>query len=138
MTSNLDSTGVSAGDRAISRAYRREFGLGMIAYFVTLTAMLLWGQLDGDSPWRFVWALLPVIPALWIVVAILRHVRRIDDYQRQLLLQGLGVGFALAMVASVTLGFLAIAGLTVPGVAWIIYGVGMLGWLITTQVVKNR
>jgi hypothetical protein len=138
MTSNLDSAGVSAGDRAISRTYRREFGLGMIAYFVTLAAMLLWGQLDGESPWRFVWALLPVIPALWIVVAILRHVRRIDDYQRQLLLQGLGVGFALAMVASVTLGFLAIAGLTVPGVAWIIYSVGMLGWLITTQVVKNR
>ena len=138
MTSNLDSSDVSAGDRVVSRAYLREFGLGMMAYFVALGAMLLWGDLDGQSPWRFGWALLPMVPALWIVVAILRHVRRIDEYQRHLLLQGLGVGFALAMVASVTLGFLAIAGLEVPGLAWIIYGVGMLGWLLTTQVARRR
>ncbi len=138
MTNNLDSVGVSAGDRVISRAYRREFWFGMIVYVVFVTAMVLWGNLGSDSPWRFVWALLPVVPALWIVVAVLRHVRRIDDYQRHIVLQGLGAGFALAMVASVTLGFLASAGLVVPGMAWIIYSVGMLGWLITTQVVKNR
>ncbi|GAB2815041.1 hypothetical protein GCM10027022_01310 [Alpinimonas psychrophila] len=138
MTNNLDSSGVSAGDRAISRSYLREFWSGMIAYFVILAAVLLWGQLDGDSPWRFVWALLPVLPALWLVVALLRHIRRIDDYQRQLLLQGLAAGFALAMLASVTFGFLAIAGLEVPGMAWIIYSIGMLGWLVASQVVKYR
>ncbi|HYI34091.1 MAG TPA: hypothetical protein VEX88_11580 [Glaciibacter sp.] len=137
MTRNLDRTDVSVGDRAISRAYQREFWLGMLAYILCLGAMLLWGDLDGESPWRFGWALLPVLPALWVVVAILRHIRRLDDYQQRLLLQGLGVGFALAMVASVTLGFLAVAGLTLPGVPWIIYSAGMLGWLVTTQVAKN-
>ena len=138
MTNNLDSPGMSAGDRAISRSYQREFWSGMIAYFVILTAVLLWGQLDGDSPWRFVWAVMPVLPALWLVVALLRHIRRIDDYQRQLLLQGLAAGFALAMLASVTFGFLAIAGLEIPGMAWIIYSLGMLGWLVTSQIVKYR
>lgn len=138
MTNNLDSAGVSSGDRVISRAYQREFWAGMIVYFVFLAAMLLWGHLEGNSLWRFFWALLPVIPALWIVVAVVRHVRRIDDYQRQILLQGLGGGFAVAMVTSVTLGFLAFAGLTVPGMAWIIYSVGMLGWLVTSQVAKSR
>src|SRR5664279_4466378 len=111
MTSNLDSTRASEGDRADSRAYQREFWPSMIAYAAVLGAVLVWGHLDGDSPWRFLWAVMPVVPALWTVRAVLHHIRRLDDYQRLLLLQGLAVGFALAMIASVTAGFLAIAGL---------------------------
>lgn len=138
MTNNLDNVGVSAGDRALSRTYLREFGVGMVLYVVFLAAMVLWGDLDGDSPWRFAWALLPVAPALWVAAAVFRHIRRIDDYQRQIALQGLGMGFALSMVASVTLGFLSIAGLDIPGMAWIIYGIGMLGWLVATWIATRR
>ncbi|MCZ9884599.1 hypothetical protein [Arthrobacter sp. B2a2-09] len=138
MTRKLDSKDRSDGDRAVSRAYQLEFWPGMAAYAVVLTGVLLWGGLDGNSPWRFVWAVLPVIPALWIVRAVLRHVRRIDEYQRLLLLQGLGGGFAVSMIASVTMAFLEIAGFRVPGVGWIIYGAGMLGWIITGTVVGRR
>lgn len=138
MTNKLDSHDRSDGDRAVSRAYHLEFWPGMGAYAVVLTGVLAWGNLDGDSPWRFVWAVLPVIPGLWIVRAVLRHARRIDDYQRLLLLRGLGGGFAVAMIASVTLAFLEIAGLGVPGVGWVIYGAGMLGWIATGAVVGRR
>lgn len=61
----------------------------MVAYGIVLTAVLIWGHLDGQSSWRYLWALLPVVPAVWIVRAVVRHVRRIDDYQRLLQLQGL-------------------------------------------------
>ncbi|WP_106208733.1 hypothetical protein [Glaciihabitans tibetensis] len=138
MTSNLDKTDASTGDRTIARAYHREFWPGMIGYAVVLTAVLLWGDLDGESPWRFVWAILPVVPLLWVVVAILRHIRRIDDYQRFLLLQGLAVGFCVAMLAAVTVAFLEIAGLGLTGDGWIIYGAGMLGWLVTSTVSRAR
>jgi hypothetical protein len=110
----------------------------MLGYGLVLTAVLVWGHLDGSSPWRFGWALLPVVPALWTVRAVLRHVRRIDDYQRLLLLQGLGVGFAISMIASLTLGFLAIAGLPMRGAGWIVYGAGMLGWLVAGRLVEKR
>jgi hypothetical protein len=138
MTSNLDSKRSSARERAISNAYQREFWPAMIGYVVVLVPVMVWGGLDGDSPWRFVWAVLPVIPMLWVVIAVLRHIRRIDDYQRFLLLQGLGVGFAVAMISSVTMGFLAIAGLSIPGAGWIIYGVGMLAWLVTSSIARRR
>lgn len=138
MTSKLDKKDRSEGDRAASRAYHLDFWPGMAGYVVVLTAVLLWGDLDGSSPWRFLWAVLPVIPALWIVRAVLRHVRRIDDYQRYLLLQGLGGGFAVAMIASITLAFLEIAGLGLTGTGWIIYGAGMLGWIATSAVVGRR
>jgi hypothetical protein len=138
MTSHLDSERHSIGDRARGRAYVREFWPGMLAYGVLLAAVLIWGDLDGSSPWRFAWAVHPVVPALWIVRAVLRHLRRVDDYQRLLLLQGLGVGFAIAMIASLTLGFLGIAGLPMMAAGWIIYGAGMLGWLVTSLLVARR
>jgi integral membrane sensor domain MASE1 len=138
MTSKLDSKDRSNRDRAVSRAYHLEFWPGIAAYAAVLSAVLLWGDLDGDKPWRFVFAVLPVIPALWIVRAMIRHARRVDEYQRLLLLQALGGGFAVAMVASVTLAFLEIAGLKVTGSGWIIYGVGMMGWIITGAVVGRR
>jgi hypothetical protein len=132
MTSDLDSTSPSVGDRSRTRAYLREFWPGIFVYGALLTASLIWGDLDGTSPWRFVWALLPVLPALWIVRALLQHLRRVDDYQRMLLLQGLGVGFAIAMIASLTLGFLGIAGLPMRLSGWVVYTAGMLGWLVTS------
>lgn len=106
----------------------------MIGYGLVLTAVLVWGDLDGDSLWRFGWALLPVIPTLWMVRAVLHHVRRIDEYQQLLLLQGLGVGFAVAMLSSVTVGFLTTAGLALPAAGWIIYGAGMAGWGLASLV----
>lgn len=138
MTNKLDSNDHSAGDRAVARSYQLDFWPGIAAYAVVLTAVLLWGDLDGSSPWRFVWAVLPVIPSLWIVRAVLRHAKRVDDYQRLLLLQALGGGFAVAMVASVTVAFLEIAGMSFVGIGWIIYGAGMLGWIVTSIVVARR
>lgn len=106
----------------------------MVGYGLVLTAVLVWGDLDGDSPWRFVWALLPTIPILWVVRAVLHHVRRIDEYQQLLLLRGLSVGFAVSMLSSVTVGFLMIAGLALPQAGWIIYSAGMAGWGVASLV----
>lgn len=138
MTSELDSTTRSVGDRARDRAYQRDFWPGMIGYAVVLTVVILWGHLDGASGWRLGWALLPVIPALWIVRAVVRRVQRIDDYQQRLLLQALAVGFAIAMLAALTVGFLGVAGLALPAAGWIIYGAGMLGWVVTSAITRAR
>lgn len=110
----------------------------MIGYGLVLLFVLVWGNLDGQSPWRYLWALLPVVPAFWTLRAVLRHVQRIDDYQRLLLLQGLGVGFAVAMIASLTLGFLGIAGLPMRHAGWVVYGAGMLGWIVASRLAQKR
>lgn len=138
MTSDLDSSRISSGDRARVRAYHWDFWPGITGYGVVLTAVLLWGDLDGPSPWRFLWAGLPVIPALWIVRAVVRHVHRVDDYQRLLLVQSLGVGFAIAMIAAVTAGLLGGAGLPMQSAGWAIYGAGMLGWIVASHLLPKR
>jgi hypothetical protein len=131
VTSRLDNRESSEGDRARNRAYHREFWPGIVVYVLVTVVVTRWGGLDGSSPWRFVWALAPVVPAAWIVRAVLRHVRRVDEYQKLLQLQSLAVGFAVAMLAAITLGFLATAGLRLESAPWILYGAGMLGWAVT-------
>ncbi len=138
MTSYLDNTSESAGDRGRTQAYYRDFWPSIVGYIAVLTVVLIWGGLDGDSPARFLWALLPVVPAMWTVRAVLRHLRRIDDYQQLLLLNGLAVGFAIAMIASLTVGFLGIAGLPMRGAGWVIYSAGMLGWLVAGLLARRR
>jgi hypothetical protein len=138
MTRTLDNTSASSGDRARNRAFQRDFWPGMVAYLVLLTAVMTFGDLDGHSPWRYVQALVPVLPAAWIVRAVIRHVHRIDDYQRVQLLQGVAVGFAVAMTTAVTVGFLGIAGLSGPLAGWVVYGAGMLGWLVAGAVAQRR
>ena len=110
----------------------------MAAYAVVLVAALTWGDLEGHSPWRFVWALAPVIPAAWLVRVVFRHVHRVDEYQRLLLLRSLAVGFAVAMLAAVTLGFLANAGLRFADAPWLVLAAGMLGWALTGVCVARR
>ena len=138
MTSSLDRPAGSAGDKARNRAYFRDFWPSMAGYVLVLTAVVRWGDLDGSSPWRYVWALLPVVPLAWTVRAVVRHLRRIDDHQRELLLQGLAVGFCVAMIAAVTVGFLSVAGLALQAAGWIVFGAGMLGWAAGTGFATHR
>ncbi|MFN8077824.1 MAG: hypothetical protein U0Q15_20725 [Kineosporiaceae bacterium] len=136
MTSDLDSP--SLGDRARARAYSVDFGLAMAAYLVVLVAVLTFGGLDGDAPSRFVWALLPVLPAAWMLWAVQRHLARLDDYQRRLLLHGIAVGFGAAMLAAVTLGFLAAAGWAPEATPWLVFGAGMGGWGVASILAARR
>lgn len=130
MTRDLDTQDASRGDRTRSRAYFREFLPGMVGYGVVLVIVLLFGDLDGRSPWRFAWAVLPVLPLLWVLRAVARHLRRVDEYQRRQLLSQLGIGFAVAMVAAVTAGFLGVAGLDMRFGGWVVFAAGMMGWAL--------
>ncbi|HEU4568706.1 MAG TPA: hypothetical protein VFR99_11785 [Marmoricola sp.] len=136
MTSFLDKD-VSAGDRARSRAYAREFIPGLLGYAVVLVLVVAFGGLDGTSPWRFVWAALPAVPAVWMVWAVWRYVQRADEYQRVLLLGKLALSFGVMVVTSVTLGLLVAAGLPAGSTPWIIYASGMITWVVSALFVRD-
>jgi hypothetical protein len=127
MTSKLDSS-MSDGDLRRSRAYYRDFFPAMLAYCLLLPLVIAFGDLQGQSPLRFVWAMLPVLPVLVVVWAVWRHLNRQDEYQRLVLLQSLAVGFAGCVVAAVVMGFLGLAGLGVSAGPWMIFGAGMACW----------
>lgn len=64
-------------------------------------------ELDAESnPWHVAVALLPLIPAVWLIWVQWRVVRRSDEFQRTAHLEALAIGFAFAMVAALTGGLL--------------------------------
>ena len=128
----------AAVDARNAAAYRRDFLPGIVGYGVVLAVVLSIVGQSVDSAVDWVLIMLPVVPALWVVRAVLRHLRRIDEYQRLLQYEAMAVGFGVAMVAALTLGFVGVGGYATRGTGWIVYGAGMAAWGVTAAVQGRR
>ncbi|MCT4353540.1 hypothetical protein M5362_10420 [Streptomyces sp. Je 1-79] len=67
----------------------------------------LFGSADSG---KLVWSLLNLAPGLWIVRAVIRSLRRADEYQRRCQLEALAIGFGVLIIAIYTVGLLQAAG----------------------------
>lgn len=68
---------------------------------------------DPDGVTR-AWLILPILPVLWIAWAMVRTLRRADEYQRTLQLQAMAVGFGTTLVLALVGGLLDAAGIGDP------------------------
>jgi hypothetical protein len=107
----------------------------MLVYVFVLAVSLSLLKHSVPSPWKFVIAALPMLPALWVPLAAVRFFRELDELQKQVQLEGLAFGFIAAAVLTLTYGFLQNAGL--PEVSWVwVWPVMAVGWM--TGVVCAR
>jgi hypothetical protein len=134
MTSDLDSEKESPTERRRRRAFRVRLWIGTGCYLIASLALYQWGH--GNSPWRLVWALLPVAFMVWVVVLIVLRVRQLDEYQVKLFFPGLAVGFTVSVFAALTLGTLSSAGYSVPNAGWPVALLGIVAWEVTNLLVK--
>ena len=93
-----------------------------------------WGH--GTSPWRLVWAVLPLLFMAWVVIVTALRVRQMDEYQVKLFFPGLAVGFTVSIFAAITLGTLSAAGFTVPNAGWPVALIGIVAWEVTNLLVR--
>jgi hypothetical protein len=120
-------------ERQTGRTYKAEFLPAVIGYTLVLGGIVVLVDFDTAADWKYLIALLPLLPALLGAAAIARHMRRLDEFQRSVQLDGMAAGFGIAMVAAMTLGFLGMAGLETARVGpWVIYSAGMLTWLVVS------
>lgn len=68
----------------------------------------------------------------------MRHLRRIDEYQRLLQLEAIATGFAVSMIAAITLGFVGVGGIATRAGGWIVYSAGMATWAIVAFAQGRR
>jgi hypothetical protein len=102
-----------------SRKYLlRILGLTLL-YSATLVLSLRWLQHNPPAPWKYPIAVLPVLPALFIPVAVVYFFRVMDEMQKRIQLEGLAFGFVATAVLSLTYGFLGNAGLPQPNWIWV-------------------
>lgn len=95
---------------ARDRAALRDVLPGVVVLVAAHGSLLVLDPDAGASAWNLTWSLLPVVPALWLVWAQLRSLRRADEYQRVMQLEAMAIGFAAVLVLSLVGGLLDAAG----------------------------
>jgi hypothetical protein len=112
-------------------AYRRELMVAIAVYIVLLVGAIRLARPMEDGVLRTLLLVSPMIGFGLMIRAIIRHVSRIDEYQRLRMLESFSIAMAITGAVTFTYGFLETAGF--PKVSmfsvWIVMGVswGLVG-----------
>ncbi|MFD3466669.1 hypothetical protein ACFWWM_09945 [Streptomyces sp. NPDC058682] len=91
----------------------RGWFLDWLPAVITLGLLSLiaeFGLFGSADAWKLFWSLLNLAPGLWIVRAVIRSLRRADEYQRRRQLEALAIGFGVLLMSIFTIGLLQTAG----------------------------
>jgi F0F1-type ATP synthase membrane subunit c/vacuolar-type H+-ATPase subunit K len=133
MSSKLDSEEIM--DSTCGKNRFRLLGAVLAYAIVGFGSGLAVGYLP--SPWKYVVAILPVLPALWFATLFARHVGEMDELQRRIQLESLAFAFSAAVILTLGYGFLQHAGLPTPNWVWVWPLMGVC-WLIGKFVAQRR
>lgn len=138
----MNETGKPSGrTRSEQRAGKRylwEFSIGILAYLALFLALPRIVQTQPGTALNVIVALVPLAPVIWMIIAIARHVRRVDELQRLLFLRSFTFGFAVSMVTALTTALLSGAGVDIRHAEWIIFMGGMTSWGLSLAALSIR
>ena len=120
-----------------SRKYQVRILCLMLLYTATLFLSIRWLLHNPPAPWKYPIAALPVLPALFIPVAVAHFFRVMDEMQRRIQLEGLAFGFVATAMLTLTYGFLGNAGLAQPNWVWV-WPVMAAFWVIGLVIAHRR
>ena len=115
---------------ARDRAAIRDVVPAMLTLVVLQGSLILLDPHGDRTGWYLVWSLSPLVPAVWLMWAQLRGLRRADEYQRTIQLEAMATGFGAVIMLSLLAGLLDGAGLGDPRQSLqVIFIVGVLTWV---------
>ena len=109
------------------------FGFTILAYLMVLAGSITVVQANRGASWRYVVAVLPVVPAALVIWLTVRTLGRLDEVQKRTQMQALG--FALASTGLITFGYGFLEGVGLPHLnptfvlplMALLWGLGLLG-----------
>ena len=120
-----------------ARKYRIRTLVVAAAYLALTYASVRWLHRQPPMPWRYVIAILPVLPIFLMPALVIEYLRNLDELQRKIQLEALGFAFAATALSTLTYGFLQNAGL--PQVNWIWVWPVMAGfWMLGMLAARRR
>jgi hypothetical protein len=128
----------SRSDKVSGRAMILDWLPALIALMV-LSLIQELGLFGSDGTWKLFWSLLNLAPALWVVRAVVRGLRRADEFQRRRQLEAMAIGFGVMMMAIFTVGLLQAAGVgDLRQLVQISFGGSTLVWVGTLWIQTQR
>jgi energy-converting hydrogenase Eha subunit A len=97
-------------EKRVARAYNIELLVSLAVYAVLLVGSIRLGRPMADGWERTLVLLVPMIGFGLMIRALIRHVARVDEYQRVRLLENIALASAITAGLSFSYGFLETAG----------------------------
>lgn len=113
-----------------------EFGGSMLVYSVVLIVSLTFLGENPDSSWRIPVTVAPVIPIIFVMLAVIRGVRRMDEMRRHIHLEAVIIAFLATVILCFSYGFLENLGFPSFNTMWV--GVAMICLWGIGQLLANR
>ncbi|MEM8533158.1 MAG: hypothetical protein AAGF95_20095 [Chloroflexota bacterium] len=121
----------------VEKSYFREFSIAMVAYAITLISVLLLLPLLGESPWRFLLVLIPILPIGYGLRAFLRYLDGLDELQRRIQLAGVTFAAGVTGLLTFSYGLLEMAGL--PPLSWVwVLPLLILSWGVGAALARQK
>ena len=98
-------------EKRIFSSYQKELWAGMAVYVLLLVASITLGRGLEPGILRTLFLVSPVIGVVLICWAMIRHVRRVDEFIRMEMLESIAISAVLTAGITFTYGFLETAGL---------------------------
>lgn len=96
----------------------RNLAISGILFLAVLAGAILLISRGASEPLVTLAAVAPLIPGFYFFLSIGRAIGSLDEFQRRLQLEGLAIGFGLALLAVLTYGLLGLTGLPQPSWLW--------------------
>lgn len=124
-------------EKASGKKYMKEFWPPMIAYVVVLlAAQNLLKQYTGTL-WEIPLALAPVVPIYFVVRAIVRFIKRMDEFQKRIFMESAAITLLVIIFSAFSYGFLEGQGF--PHVDLILAAIlSCLLFFVTLTIVRRK
>ncbi len=116
--------------------YLLELSGSTLAYVVVQAVSLMFLRENPDSPWRIPVTVAPVIPLVFMMLAVVRFVRRMDEMLRHLHLEAVLIAYIATLVLCFSYGFLENVGFPTFNTMWVGFAMILL-WSVG-QLVAGR
>ena len=114
-----------------------EIGLALLAYMMFLVGSVTVLRGNPDASWRYVVAVIPVLPAAVVVYLFIRRLARLDELQRRIQIEAFG--FSLGATALLTFAYGFLEGVGLPHLNWT-YILPLMAalWAVGTAIISFR
>ena len=104
----------------------RPLLIPLILYLGFLAIAVNWAPVMEPSTWRYIIALLPMIPGIFLAFGILRITSKIDEMERRILLEAVAFSFILTFILLLSFALLGLVGVQQPNTIMITFIMCML------------
>jgi hypothetical protein len=124
--------------QAAGRRYLAQLFVLMVVYVAVLFgAIAIVNAMHPTGALRYAILLVPLVPVVLLVPAILRYFVETDEFERRVMTESLAIAAAVTALLAVTYGFLEVAGLPRPS-AWMTWIVLMGAWAVARFLVTRH